>query len=85
MPLFHVTGEVPLFLQSFAIARKLVFMPRWDAREAMRLHTGWKRAWTSPTPKKKYQVIIVGAGGHGLAAENRGVRRHAGWIESGIS
>ena len=37
------------------------------AREAMRLHTGWKRAWTSPTPKKKYQVIIVGAGGHGLA------------------
>lgn len=33
----------------------------------MRLHTGWKRVWTSPTPKRKYQVIIVGAGGHGLA------------------
>ncbi|MEP2735502.1 MAG: class I adenylate-forming enzyme family protein [Erythrobacter sp.] len=37
VPLFHVTGEVPLFLQSFAIARKLVMMPRWDAGEALRL------------------------------------------------
>ena len=37
VPLFHVTGEVPLFLQSFAIARRLVLMPKWDAVEAMRL------------------------------------------------
>jgi len=37
------------------------------AREAARYHTGWQRAWASPEPKKKYDVIIVGAGGHGLA------------------
>ncbi|MEL6708165.1 MAG: class I adenylate-forming enzyme family protein [Pseudomonadota bacterium] len=37
VPLFHVTGEVPLFLQSIAIGRKLVLMPKWDAEEAMRL------------------------------------------------
>ncbi len=37
VPLFHVTGEVPLFLQSFALGRKLVMMPKWDALEAMRL------------------------------------------------
>ncbi|MDE2437603.1 MAG: acyl--CoA ligase [Sphingomonadales bacterium] len=37
VPLFHVTGEVPLFLQSFAIGRKLVLMPKWNAEEAMRL------------------------------------------------
>ncbi|MFM5918493.1 MAG: class I adenylate-forming enzyme family protein [Novosphingobium sp.] len=37
VPLFHVTGEVPLFLQSFAIGRKLVMMPKWNAEEAMRL------------------------------------------------
>jgi long-chain acyl-CoA synthetase len=37
VPLFHVTGEVPLFLQSFVIGRKLVLMPKWDAEEAMRL------------------------------------------------
>jgi long-chain acyl-CoA synthetase len=37
VPLFHVTAEVPVFLQSFAMGRKLVLMPKWDAREAMRL------------------------------------------------
>ena len=37
------------------------------AREALRFHSGWERAWRSPSPKKKYNVIIVGAGGHGLA------------------
>ena len=37
VPLFHVTGEVPVFLQSFAIGRKLVLMPKWNAEEAMRL------------------------------------------------
>ena len=37
------------------------------AREAFRYHTGWERAWRSPEPKRKYDVIIVGAGGHGLA------------------
>ena len=28
---------MPLFLQSFLIGRRLVLMPKWDAREAMRL------------------------------------------------
>lgn len=37
VPLFHVTGEVPLFLQSFIIGRKLALLPKWDPLEAMRL------------------------------------------------
>ena len=37
------------------------------AREALRDHLGWERAWRSPEPQKKYDVIIIGAGGHGLA------------------
>ena len=37
VPLFHVTASVPLVLQSFAIGRKLVMMPKWNAEEAMRL------------------------------------------------
>ena len=37
IPLFHVTAEVPVFLQSFAMGRKLVLLPKWDALEAMRL------------------------------------------------
>jgi sarcosine oxidase, subunit beta len=37
------------------------------AREALRQHKGWERAWASPLPRNAYQVVIVGAGGHGLA------------------
>ena len=37
VPLFHVTAEIPVLLQSFAMGRKLVLMPKWDAEEAMRL------------------------------------------------
>lgn len=37
VPLFHVTGEVPVLLNSIAIGRKLVLMRKWDAGEALRL------------------------------------------------
>jgi acyl-CoA synthetase (AMP-forming)/AMP-acid ligase II len=37
VPLFHVTGEVPVMLNSFAIGRCMVLMPKWDATEALRL------------------------------------------------
>lgn len=30
-------------------------------------HENWQRIWRNPTPKKHYDVIIIGAGGHGLA------------------
>lgn len=37
VPLFHVTGEIPVMLTSIAIGRTLVLMPKWDAGEAIRL------------------------------------------------
>jgi acyl-CoA synthetase (AMP-forming)/AMP-acid ligase II len=37
VPLFHVTGEVPVMLNSFVICRTMVLLPRWDAGEALRL------------------------------------------------
>jgi acyl-CoA synthetase (AMP-forming)/AMP-acid ligase II len=37
VPLFHVTGEVPLMLNSFVVGRCMVIMPKWDAGEALRL------------------------------------------------
>jgi long-chain acyl-CoA synthetase len=37
VPLFHVTGEVPVMLNSFVIGRCMVLMPKWDAAEALRL------------------------------------------------
>ena len=62
------------------------------AREALRDHTGWKRAWAKVQPKAKYDVIIVGAGGHGLATayylgKNFGITNVAvlekGWLGGG--
>ncbi|HST35671.1 MAG TPA: class I adenylate-forming enzyme family protein [Allosphingosinicella sp.] len=37
VPLFHVTGEVPVLLNSFVIGRTMVLMPKWDAGEALKL------------------------------------------------
>ena len=37
VPLFHVTGEVPVLLNSFVVGRGMVIMPKWDAAEALRL------------------------------------------------
>lgn len=40
----------------------------------------WQKAWCDPHPKPAYDVIIVGAGGHGLAtayylAKEHGIHR----------
>ena len=62
------------------------------AREAMRQHRGWERAWGNPEPKSRYDVIIIGAGGHGLATayhlgRNYGITNVAvlekGWLGGG--
>ena len=37
VPLFHVTGEVPVMINSFVIGRCMVIMAKWDPVEAMRL------------------------------------------------
>jgi sarcosine oxidase subunit beta len=38
------------------------------AREALAGNRGWTPAWRDPEPKPAYDVLIVGGGGHGLAA-----------------
>ena len=62
------------------------------ARNSVSHHQGWERAWRSPEPKAAYDVVIVGAGGHGLAtayylAKNHGVTNIAvvekGWLGGG--
>ena len=44
----------------------------------MTSHKNWSTAWRNPDPKSEYDVIIIGAGGHGLAtayylAKNHGM------------
>ena len=71
-------------------------MKRYSAfavvKEAFGYHQGWERAWGAPELKAEYDVVIIGAGGHGLAtayylARNHGVRKVAvlekGWLGGG--
>ena len=61
-------------------------------RHALTRHRSWQPAWREPEPKRHYEVVIVGGGGHGLAtayylAKNHGVTNVAvvekGWLGGG--
>ncbi len=34
-------------------------------KEGLRDHKGWGKAWKKAEPKSQYDVVIIGAGGHG--------------------
>ncbi len=61
-------------------------------REGLAGQRGWAKSWRSPKLKPRYDVIIIGGGGHGLAtayylARNHGVTNVAvierGWLGGG--
>ena len=61
-------------------------------KNAFRHNRDWPEAWRNPEPKREYDAIIVGGGGHGLAtayylAKEHGMRNIAvlekGWIGGG--
>jgi heterotetrameric sarcosine oxidase beta subunit len=37
------------------------------ARNALSHHERWPAAWRSPRPKRAYDAVVIGGGGHGLA------------------
>jgi len=57
VPLFHVTGEVPMLLISFAIGRKLVLMPKWDALRAMQLIEAEKVTNFTGVPLMSWEIM----------------------------
>ncbi|MDO6962516.1 sarcosine oxidase subunit beta family protein [Rhizobium alvei] len=61
-------------------------------KEGFNHQKGWQKAWRSPEAKSRYDAIIIGGGGHGLAtayylAKNHGITNVAviekGWLGGG--
>ena len=61
-------------------------------RQSFSGHAGWPEQWRNPEPKAAYDVVIIGAGGHGLGtafylASEHGIRNIAvlekGWLGGG--
>lgn len=61
-------------------------------KEGLNGQKGWQQAWHSPEPKPRYDILIIGGGGHGLAtayylAKAHNIRNIAviekGWLGGG--
>lgn len=62
------------------------------ARNALTRHQQWPRAWRSPQPRPRYDYVIIGGGGHGLATAYYLAKEHQagsiavlekGWLGGG--
>ncbi len=57
VPLFHITGAVPVLLVSIAIGRKMVIMHKWDAGEALRLIEAEKATYFVGVPTMSLELM----------------------------
>ena len=61
-------------------------------KNAFSNHKDWEVAWKDSEPKKEYDIVIIGAGGHGLATAYYLAKEHKitniavlekGWLGGG--
>jgi len=57
VPLFHITGAVPVLLVSIAIGRKMVIMHKWDAGEALRMIEAEKATYFVGVPTMSLELM----------------------------
>lgn len=57
LPLFHITGCNSLFMLSLLLGRKLVFIDKWDASEALRLMEKEKLTNFVGVPTMTYELL----------------------------
>ena len=88
-PSWRLDGRLAGLCEKAVMQRYSIFSL---ARNALTGHRNWQAAWRSPEPKPAYDVVIVGAGGHGLAtayylAKEHGITNVAvlerGWLGGG--
>jgi sarcosine oxidase subunit beta len=62
------------------------------ARNAATFHENWPLAWRSPAPRPRYDAVVIGGGGHGLATAYYLAKEHGmgnvavlekGWLGGG--
>ena len=79
-----------LYILEFVLTKKYSLFSL--IKEGLGHNLGWEKAWRDPEPNNEYKVVIVGAGGHGLAsayylAKNHGLTDIAviekGWLGGG--
>ncbi len=74
------------------MAKKTRYSALRLVREGLRDHKGWEPAWRQAKPKSSYDIVIIGAGGHGLATAYYLAKQHGltnvavidkGWLGGG--
>jgi len=58
VPLFHVTGEIPVMLNSFVVGRCMVLMDKWDAGDALRLIEAERITYFVGVPTMSLELMI---------------------------
>ena len=95
MPLFHVTGCVPVMLSCFSVQLKLVMLHRWDPEKALELIERHKVTAFVGVPTQSWDLLesprfnefdtssLVSVGGGGAPAPPKLVERIEGSFSKG--